>query len=121
MVGWLPALSAWTLAAAQTAVFTSRHGLAGCLTLTPRSFPDETRIGTMVWRALLLGSLFALAVLGQSSSPVLWYWQNAYPESLADVSAIEAQIDQAATYGYTGVAFWSSAFTFMGSSASSRE
>jgi hypothetical protein len=47
---------------------------------------------------------------------VLWHWQSAYPESLADVSAIEAQIDRAASYGYTGVAFYSSAFTFMGSS-----
>ena len=53
--------------------------------------------------------------IAQSSTPVLWYWQNAYPESLSDVSTIEAQINLAAAYGYTGVAFWSSAFTFMGS------
>jgi len=64
---------------------------------------------------LLLTPLLVPAAPAQSSAPVLWYWQSAYPESLADVNAIEAQIGQAASYGYTGVAFWSSAFTFTGS------
>jgi hypothetical protein len=70
---------------------------------------------SIVFSGLLLSALFAFQALAQSSSPVLWYWQAAYPESLSDVNTIEAQISQAASYGYTGVAFWSSAFTFMGS------
>jgi hypothetical protein len=52
---------------------------------------------------------------GQASTPRLWYWQQAYPESASDVASIESQIDLAYSYGYTGVAFWSSAFSFMGS------
>jgi hypothetical protein len=66
-------------------------------------------------RGLIFVILFAIAAFAQSGTPVLWYWQQAYPESLADVNALEAQIAQAAGFGYTGVAFWSSAFTFMGS------
>ncbi len=66
-------------------------------------------------RCFCVSVLFLTAAFGQGSAPVLWYWQNAYPESVADVSTIEVQIDRAASYGYTGVAFWSSAFTFMGS------
>ncbi len=66
-------------------------------------------------KGVLCGVVFAAAIFGQSSKPVLWYWQQAYPESLSDVNNIEAQISLAASYGYTGVAFWSSAFTFMGS------
>ncbi len=72
----------------------------------------------MRFHILSLGFLFVTFVtsgLGQGSSPALWYWQNAYPESPSDVSAIEAQISQAASYGYTGVAFWGSTTTFMGS------
>jgi hypothetical protein len=68
-----------------------------------------------ILKIITLNILFVTLFFGQSSTPVLWYWQNAYPESLADVSTIEAQINLAASYGYTGVAFWSSAFTFMGS------
>ncbi len=63
----------------------------------------------------LLIPLLPAAAFGQSSAPELWYFQSAYPESQADVSAIEAQIDQAFSYGYTGVVFWSSAFNFIGS------
>jgi hypothetical protein len=73
------------------------------------------RINTIVFRGFFLSALFMIAALGQSSVPVLWYWQAASPESLADVIGIEAQIDQALSYGYTGVAFWSPAFSLMGS------
>jgi hypothetical protein len=72
------------------------------------------RINTAGFSSLLLFSLVTVA-FGQSSTPELWYWQQAYPESPSDVSAIETQIDQAFSYGYTGVALWSAAFTFMGS------
>jgi hypothetical protein len=72
-------------------------------------------ISAGILRGVFITALFVTAGFGQSSNPVLWYWQSAYPESLADVSTIEAQIGQAASYGYTGVAFWSSTFTFMGS------
>ena len=73
-------------------------------------------------RAVLrgIGAALTLPLLNSASAqggtPELWFWQDAYPESLADVSAIEARIDQAVSYGYTGVAFWGSAFSFMGSS-----
>lgn len=60
-------------------------------------------------------SFLLTTAFGQNSSPELWYWQQAYPESPSDVSAIETQINQALSYGYTGVAFWSSTFSFMGS------
>ena len=73
------------------------------------------RINTIVFRGFFLSALFMIAAWGQSSAPVLWYWQTASPQSLADVSGIEAQIDQAFSYGYTGVAFWSPAFSLMGS------
>ncbi len=69
---------------------------------------------TVIIRVFLLSFLLTSA-FGQSNSPELWYWQSAYPESASDVSAIEAQINQALSYGYTGVAFWSSTFNFMGS------
>lgn len=62
-----------------------------------------------------VGLAFRGRGVGAEQQPGAWYWQSAYPESLADVSGIEAQIDQTASYGYTGVAFWSSEFTFMGS------
>ncbi len=71
-----------------------------------------------VFLSLLLTLLtlpFVPCSTAQSSAPVLWYWQSAYPESLADVNAIESQISQAASYGYTGVSFWSATFAFMGS------
>jgi hypothetical protein len=61
--------------------------------------------------ALILTSI----AFGQGGAPVLWYWQHAYPQNSDDVSKVKAQINLAASYGYTGVAFWSSAFTFMGS------
>jgi hypothetical protein len=71
-------------------------------------------------RTKILGLLFlcflATASFAQNNTPDLWYFQQAYPSSPALVSAIEAQIDQAFSYGYTGVVFWSSAFSFMGSS-----
>jgi hypothetical protein len=66
-------------------------------------------------RLFFLSTILASLARGQGSAPVLWYWQNAYPNSLDDVSKIKAQINLAASFGYTGVAFWSSAFTFMGS------
>ena len=72
------------------------------------------RANFISFSALLLSFLSA-AAFGQSNSPELWYWQNVYPESPSDVSTIEAQMDQAVSYGYTGMAFWSSAFNFMGS------
>jgi hypothetical protein len=72
-------------------------------------------LNSLFIRTIALSALFITSSLGQSNTPALWYWQNAYPESLADVSAIEAQIDLAAGYGYTGVAFWSSTFAFLGS------
>jgi hypothetical protein len=56
-----------------------------------------------------------IAAFAQTSAPVLWYWQYAYPESPTDVATIEAQIDLAFSYGYTGVSFWSPALNFMGS------
>jgi len=55
------------------------------------------------------------AALAQTSKPELWYWQYAYPVSQSDVTATNSQIDRAFSYGYTGVAFWSSSFNFMGS------
>jgi uncharacterized repeat protein (TIGR01451 family) len=69
----------------------------------------------ITFRTIFLFPFFLTAAFGQSNSPELWVWQNAYPESPADVSALEANIDTALSYGYTGVAFWSAAFTFMGS------
>jgi hypothetical protein len=66
-------------------------------------------------RLFFLSTILASLARGQGSAPVLWYWQNAYPNSLDDVSKIKAQINLAASYGYTGVAFWSSTFAFMGS------
>lgn len=64
-----------------------------------------------------IAALLFLAALvsAQSSKPELWYWQLTYPTSPSDVTALESQINQAASYGYTGVAFWSSSFNFMGS------
>lgn len=66
-------------------------------------------------RLLFLSVVLVSAALGQIDTPVLWYWQNAYPQSADDVSKVKEQINLAASYGYTGVAFWSSAFTFVGS------
>lgn len=64
----------------------------------------------------LLGvTVFLNTVSAQSGTPELWYWQHSYPESVADINTIEAQIDQAYSFGYTGVVFWSSTFSFMGS------
>ncbi len=65
--------------------------------------------------AATLALPFLDSSFGQGSTPELWFWLSAYPESPSDVSALEALIDQAFSYGYTGVAFWSSAFAFMGS------
>jgi hypothetical protein len=59
---------------------------------------------------------FLDSAIAQGSAPELWFWLYAYPGSDADVSALESRIDEALSYGYTGVALWSSAFTFMGSS-----
>jgi hypothetical protein len=73
------------------------------------------RINKIVFLSCFISAFSMIGAFGQSSSPVLWYWQNAYPQSLADVSGIEAQIDQAFSYGYTGVAFWSGTFGLMGS------
>ncbi len=64
---------------------------------------------------LIALSLFATDGFAQNSSPDLWYFQQAYPESPTDVTNIAAQIDQAFSYGYTGVVFWSTTFNFMGS------
>jgi hypothetical protein len=74
------------------------------------------RINTIFFRAFFLSALFMIAAYGQSSAPMLWYWQYAYVASPADISGIEAQIDLAFSYGYTGVAFYSPAFSLMGSS-----
>jgi Carbohydrate binding domain len=71
------------------------------------------RINTII--SFLFSAFLTIPAFGQSGSPALWYWQNAYPQSPSDVASIETQIDLAFSYGYTGVAFWSSAFTFMGS------
>ena len=73
------------------------------------------RINKTVLRYFFLSAFMITVAFGQSSSPVLWYWQAAYPQTLADVSGIEAQIDQASSLGYTGVAFWSGAFSRIGS------
>ncbi len=67
-------------------------------------------------KTVVLSLVLITAAFAQNSTPDLWYFQQAYPESSSDVSAIEAQIDLAFSYGYTGVVFWSSAFNFMGSS-----
>jgi hypothetical protein len=63
------------------------------------------RINEIVLRSFL-SALFSTVAFGQSSAPVLWYWQKAYPATQTDVANIEAQIDTAFSYGYTGVAFW---------------
>ncbi len=73
------------------------------------------RINKSIFGSFLLPFLL-IPAFGQSGTPELWYFQSAYPDNSSDVSTIEAQIDKAFSYGYTGVAFWSSSFTFMGSS-----
>jgi hypothetical protein len=59
--------------------------------------------------------LISLGVSAQNATPDLWYFQEAYPQSTSDVSAIQTQIDLAFSYGYTGVMFWSDTFTFLAS------
>ena len=58
--------------------------------------------------------LFSTAA-AQSTKPELWYWQAASPNNQTDLTNLENQIDKAFTYGYTGVAFWSSSFSFLAS------
>lgn len=73
------------------------------------------RIIKILFLSFFICAFTAIPAFGQSSSPALWYWQKTYPQSPADVSQIEAQIDQAFSFGYTGVAFWSGTFGLMGS------
>jgi hypothetical protein len=61
---------------------------------------------------------FLLLTFGcaQSSQPELWWWQGTDLNSSSDVAAIEASIDQAIGYGYTGVAFWDPSLSYMNAS-----
>jgi len=64
-----------------------------------------------------LSVFFLLLAYGyaQGSQPELWWWQGMEPDNPTDIAAIEANIDQAIGYGYTGVAFWESSFSYMSS------
>jgi hypothetical protein len=73
------------------------------------------RISCFSFRYVFAFLCLAAMAAAQGSKPELWYWQLAYPTTQDGVTSIESQIDQAASYGYTGVAFWSSSFTFMAS------
>lgn len=66
---------------------------------------------------LLFSCLFGLSTFGytQTGQPELWWWQGTEASSPSNVAAIEASINQAISYGYTGVAFYEQSFTLMNS------
>lgn len=65
-------------------------------------------------RCLRVLALFGICAFAhaQNATPELWYWQHSYMNGDSAVQQAETQIDQAKSWGYTGVVFWDSSFAF---------
>ena len=54
----------------------------------------------------LLATLSIMKLFAQGPQPQLWYWQQSNLTNPQALQSTESLINQAASYGYTGVVFW---------------